>query len=230
MASSRTGRWLPYSLRVVQWRRNDRCTARELVNRKDGRLPDDADLVVRALALLEGFAAYPVAPHTTAERLPAARYSTSSLHLGSCPTHRERRATWAGRPGRLVTGEPQPKPYSASRAACHRTAAGARRRSRAAACRAIARRPTKTSLVSRSFKRSPRSISIAGEHRQYRRKSLIARDYLAIAGNPFSFCNNICHERTHALQQTPASFDYFVGPDKRCGLEPHAELGGYLLV
>ena len=36
--------------------------------------------------------------------------------------------------------------------------------------------------------------------------------------------------RTHALQQTPASFDYFVGPDQRCGVEPHAELGGYLLV
>ena len=36
--------------------------ARELVDRddKDGRPPDDADLVVRALALLEGFAALPV--------------------------------------------------------------------------------------------------------------------------------------------------------------------------
>ena len=34
------------------------CFARELVDRdKGGRPPDDADLVVRALALLEGFAA-----------------------------------------------------------------------------------------------------------------------------------------------------------------------------
>ena len=38
MASSRTGRCLPHSLRAVQWRRNDRCTARELVNRKDGKI------------------------------------------------------------------------------------------------------------------------------------------------------------------------------------------------
>ena len=36
--------------------------------------------------------------------------------------------------------------------------------------------------------------------------------------------------RDDVPQQTPASFDYFVGPDKRCGLEPHAELGGYLQV
>ena len=70
----------------------------------------------------------PSAPHPTAERLPAARYSASSLHLGSCPAHRERRATWAGRPGRLVRGKPQPKPYSAPRAACHRTPGQPRQR------------------------------------------------------------------------------------------------------
>ena len=33
------------------------CFARELVDRQGRRPPDDADLVVRALALLEGFAA-----------------------------------------------------------------------------------------------------------------------------------------------------------------------------
>ena len=56
--------------------------------------------------------------------IPVAR----SRHLGSCPAHRERRATWAGRPGRLVRGKPQPKPYSAPRAACHRTPGQPRQR------------------------------------------------------------------------------------------------------
>ena len=46
-----------------------------------------------------------------------------------------------------------------------------------------------------------------------------------IAPCPFRAMNGLMH-----LQQTPASFDYFVGPDKRCGLEPHAEFGGYLQV
>ena len=75
------------------------CFARELVNRddKDGRPPDDADLVVRALAFLEGFAAYPVGAYPTADS--GCEVSTSSRHLGSCPPHRERRATWAARPG-----------------------------------------------------------------------------------------------------------------------------------
>ena len=101
MASSRTGRCLLYSLRVVQWRRNDRCTARELVNRKDGRLPDDADLVVRALTLLDGFAAYPVGapPHrrTSAgcevlrlesppRQLPYAPRATGDMGRASGPT------------------------------------------------------------------------------------------------------------------------------------------------
>ena len=62
------------------------------------------------------------------------------LHLGSCPAHRERRATWAGRPGRLVRGKPQPKPYSASQNTG--PAAPARRQPRAAACRANGRSPT----------------------------------------------------------------------------------------
>ena len=49
----------------------------------------------------------------TRRRLPNRRFRLPGLHLGSCPAHRERRATWAGRPGRLVRGKPQPKPYSA---------------------------------------------------------------------------------------------------------------------
>ena len=95
-----------------------------------------------------------------------------------------------GRPVRATTAE------ALQRAASDRPpyagpAAPAHRRPRGAACRAIARSPTKTSLVSRSFKRSPRSRSSLENNRQYRRKSLIAQDYLAIARNPFSFCNNI---------------------------------------
>ena len=45
-------------LQAVQCDATICCFARELVDRdKGGRPPDDADLVVRALALLEGFAA-----------------------------------------------------------------------------------------------------------------------------------------------------------------------------
>ena len=155
-------------LRVVRWRRNDRCTAREPRQPQDGRLPDDADLVVRALALLEGFAAYPVAP-TPPPNVCRLRVSTSSLHLGNCPTHRsDGRYGWASGP----TGLGEPQPSRTARRERHATEHRARRRSRAAACRAIARRPTKTSLVSHGFKRSPRSISIAGKC-QYRRKSLM---------------------------------------------------------
>jgi hypothetical protein len=158
MASSRTGRCLSYSLRVVQWRRNDRCTARELVNRKDGRLPDDADLVVRALALLEGFAAYPVGapPHRRTSAgcevlrlkspLPYAPRATGDMGRASGPTG-QRQAT-AEAVQRAASGMPQ------------RPAAPARRRPRAAACRAIGRSPTKSDLVGCSFKCSPNATAL----------------------------------------------------------------------
>ena len=127
------------------------CFARERVDRdKGGRTPGDADRPrSRSVGRLCGI---------TRRRLPNRRFRLPSLHLDSCPAHRERRATWAGRPGRLVRGKPQPKPYSAPRAACHRNtgpAAPARRRPRAAACRAIGRSPTKSDLVGWSFKCSP---------------------------------------------------------------------------
>ena len=97
------------------------CFARELVDRdKGGRPPDDADRPrSRSSGRLCGI---------TRRRLPNRRFRLPGLHLGSCPAHRERRATWAGRPGRLVRGKPQPKPYSAPRAACHRTPGQPRQR------------------------------------------------------------------------------------------------------
>jgi len=103
------------------------CFASELVERdKGGRPPDNADLVVRALSFLEGFEAYPVGAYPTAERL---RFRLRGLHLKSPPrqlpcapraTGDTGRAT-GSRPGRPARGKPQPKPYSAPRAAGHRT-------------------------------------------------------------------------------------------------------------
>jgi hypothetical protein len=132
MASSRTGRCLPYSLRVVQWRRNDRCTARELVNRKDGRLTDDADLVVRDLSgssrRLCGIPGRRPTPPPNVCRLrgtpPQVSTSAAALRTASDGRHGQGvRADWSG-------GKPQPKPYSASQNTG--PAAPARRQPRAA--------------------------------------------------------------------------------------------------
>ena len=65
-------------LRHLQALRLERCDREH----KDGRPPDDADLVARALALLEGFAAYPVGAYPTVERLHVgcARYFSPQAH------------------------------------------------------------------------------------------------------------------------------------------------------
>ena len=151
MASSRPGRLLTFD--SLQALRPERCDR----DHKDGRPPDDADLVVRALAFLEGFAAYPVgAP--TAERLPAARYSASRRHLASCPAHRQRRATRRGRPGRPVRASHSRSRNSAPRATGHRRAPNRprqRRGSHAPGLTGHRHGPTNTSRVSRSLNCSP---------------------------------------------------------------------------
>ena len=125
MASSRTGRCLPYSLRVVQWRRNDRCTARELVNRKDGRLTDDADLVVRDLSgssrRLCGIPGRRPTPPPNVCRLrgtpPQVSTSAAALRTASDGRHGQGvRADWSG------------ASHSRSRTARHRTPGQLRQR------------------------------------------------------------------------------------------------------
>ena len=96
---------------------------RELVNRKDGGLPDGADLVVRALALLEGFAAYPVGapPHrrTSAgcevlrlksppRQLPYAPRATGDMGRASGPTGQGQATAEAVQ--RVASGMPQNTP------------------------------------------------------------------------------------------------------------------------
>ena len=135
------------------------CFAANSSTDKDGRLPDDADLVVRALALLEGFAAYPVGalPHrrTSAgcevlrlksppRQLPCAPRATGDTGRASGPTGQGQATAEAVQ--RVASGMPPEHTGPA---------APARRRPRAAACRAIGRSPTKSDLVGCSFKCSP---------------------------------------------------------------------------
>ena len=82
---------------------------------------------------------------------------------------------WAGRPGRLVRGKPQPT----------RPAAPARRRPRAAACRAIGRSPTKSDLVGWSFKCSPNADRARSSITPEIGINLTARPQLAKADTPF---------------------------------------------
>jgi hypothetical protein len=105
-ASSRPGRCSPSTVRrPCSPTQPICCFARELIDRdKGGRPPDDADLVVRALAFLEDFEAYPLGAYPTADS--GCEVSTSSRHLASCPVHRERRATRAARPGAVRADRP----------------------------------------------------------------------------------------------------------------------------
>jgi hypothetical protein len=98
MASSRPGRRTFDSLQALRPERCDR-------DHKDGRPPDNADLVVRALAFLEGFEADSVcAP--TAERLPAAgtqpQDATSPAALRTASDGRHGEADRADRSGQAT--------------------------------------------------------------------------------------------------------------------------------
>ena len=158
MASSRPGRCSPSSLQDVSGDETIYCFARERVDRdKGGRPPDDADLS-SALSLF-----WKALRHNpSALTQPPISGCSPSLHLGSCPAHRERRATWAGRPGRLVRAS-RSRSRTARRERMPQNtgpAAPARRRPRAAACRAIGRSPTKSDLVGCSFKCSPNATAL----------------------------------------------------------------------
>jgi hypothetical protein len=56
--------------------------------------------------------------------------------------------------------------------------------------------------------------------------------FAAKCGHPReqSVCLKRANKRLMHRNKSTLLFDYFVGPNQRCGLEPHAELGGYLLV
>ena len=185
------------------------------VNRddKDGRPPDDADLVVRALALLEGFAAYPVCV-PTAERLPAAgtlsQDATSPTALRTAATGDRARPS-----GPTGQGKPQPKSYSAPRATGHRStgpAAPAHRRPRGAACRAIGAARPKRALSAAASNAAP-TTERRRTSTQYRRKSLSLPGYSAQFWKPFSYCNNICQQRRcSANQRETAISSSTIGP------------------
>jgi hypothetical protein len=113
-------------------------------------------LVVRALALLEGFAAYSVGapPHRrTSAGCEVLRLKSPPRQLPCGP-----RATGSGRAS--GPGQGQATAEAVQRVASGMPQAQARRRPRAAACRAIGRSPTKSDLVGCSLKCSPSATSL----------------------------------------------------------------------
>jgi hypothetical protein len=137
-------------LRQLQALRLERCDR----DHKDGGPPDDADRPrSRSSGRLCGI---------TRRRLSNRRFRLPGLHLGSCPAHRG-----TGDIGRASgpTGQGQATAEALRRAASGMPqntgpAAPARRRPRAAACRAIGRSPTKSDLVGWSFKCSPNATAL----------------------------------------------------------------------